>query len=53
MHEKEEAIKRLHRLPKVDAKAKAWAYRLREMEQSGERLSPLQKHMWRNVLGAE
>ena len=48
-HEKEEAIKRLHRLPKVDAKA--WAYKLREMEQSGERLSPLQKQMWRNALG--
>lgn len=32
---------------------KAWAHRLREREQAGERLSPPQRAMWRSALGAE
>ena len=46
--EKRQAIERLHRLPKIEPKA--WAYKLQKMEQAGEKLSPLQKQMWRNAL---
>jgi hypothetical protein len=48
--EKAAAIQKLQAMPKPDAKA--WAYKLKNREESGEHLSQLQKKAWREALRA-
>jgi hypothetical protein len=47
--QKRETIKRLKSGAKSDPRA--WAYKLRQLEEQGEKLSIIQKQMWRNAIG--
>ena len=48
--EKRAAIEKLKLLARTPDDPKKWARRLKEREQSGERLSMVQQQMWREVL---
>lgn len=49
-HQKTKAIKELAALLKAKPDPKAWAHNLKKKEQNGEKLSILQKSMWRAAL---
>lgn len=48
-----EAVKAIARGPRSDVDPKAWAWRLKAREESGDRIPPSHKAMWREALKVE